>query len=40
MEVLIFSSRDIVVTVCSNEVLVVKSVINERKRTCTYFKRC
>ena len=25
---------------CLNEVVVVKDLINSRKHTCTYFKRC
>ena len=40
MEVLIWLWRKSVVTVCCNEVVIVKSLLNGRKHTCSYFKRC
>ena len=40
VEVLILLWRDSVVTVCWNEVMILKSLINSPKHTCTYFKRC
>ena len=38
--VVIWLWRDSVVTVCWNEVVVVKGIINSWKHTCTYFKCC
>ena len=40
VEVLIQLQRESVVLVCGNEVVVVKSLINGQKCTCTYFKPC
>ena len=40
MGVLVWLSRDSVVIVCFNEVVVVKDLINSRKHACTYFKHC
>ena len=39
MEVLIWLWRKSVVTVCCNEAVIVKSLLNGRKHTCSYFKR-
>ena len=38
--VLIRLRRDKAVTVCLNEVVVLRDLINSLKHTCTYFKRC
>ena len=37
MGVLIWLGRDSVVTVCSNEMVVMKDLLHSQKHTCTYF---